>query len=237
MATHDAARDLPRRAFCHGMGAADAGDRQRAWHFRCRNRQALHAPPGPKTAARLFGQGAAGQAPRRPPLGAYRDELERRRQATARARTADTLTKLQQKFYEVALSDLKGRGIDVDDARTRGGRLLKVRADLAAQILLLIQRRAREWVEQGRIPIRWVRIRQTAGAKRVYANAEARAQCAARLRILHSPSPSPQTQRNPGDQDRYRVAQRADVPRPPGLGRSEIAAAITLAHEATAARA
>ena len=53
------------------------------------------------------------------------------------------------------------------------------------------------------------------------ASAEARAQCAARLRILHRPGRSPRRQRNPGDQDRCRVAQRADVPRPTGSERSE----------------
>src|SRR6202048_4830983 len=42
------------------------------------------------------------------------------------------------------------------------------------------------------------------------ASAEARAQCAARLRILHRPGRSPRTQRNPGDEDRCRFAQRVD---------------------------
>jgi hypothetical protein len=37
------------------------------------------------------------------------------------------------------------------------------------------------------------------------ASAEARAQCAARLRILHRPGRSPRRQRNPGDQDRCRA--------------------------------
>ena len=53
------------------------------------------------------------------------------------------------------------------------------------------------------------------------ANAEARPQYAARLRILHRPGRSPRRQRNPGDQDRCRAAQRADVPRPTGSERSE----------------
>jgi hypothetical protein len=53
------------------------------------------------------------------------------------------------------------------------------------------------------------------------ANAEARAQCAARPRNLHRPGRSPRRQRNPGDQDRRRAAQRADVPRPTGSERSK----------------
>lgn len=55
----------------------------------------------------------------------------------------------------------------------------------------------------------------------VHAKAEARAQFAVRLRILHRPGRSPRRQRNPGDQDRCRAAQRADVPRPTGSERSE----------------
>ena len=110
----------------------------------------------PKPPRGYWARVQSGQTPRRPPLAAFRDELERRRRETARARAAEMLTKLQQKFYEVALSELKGRGIDVDGARTRGGRLPEVHPDLAAQILLLIQHRAREWVEQGRISTRWV---------------------------------------------------------------------------------
>src|SRR5262245_32049169 len=138
------------------MGAADPGDRERAWCIRCRHRQALHSAPGPKPPRGYWARVQSGQTPRRPPLAAFRDELERRRRETARARAAEMLTKLQQKFYEVALSELKGRGIDVDGARTRGGRVPEVHPDLAAQILLLIQHRAREWVEQGRISTRWV---------------------------------------------------------------------------------
>ena len=53
------------------------------------------------------------------------------------------------------------------------------------------------------------------------ASAEARAQCATQLRILHRPGRSLRTQRNPGDQDGCRVAQRADVLLPTASERSE----------------
>src|SRR5690349_14522806 len=121
----------------------------------------------PKPPRGYWARVQSGQTPRRPPLDAFRDELERRRQATARARAAEVLTKLQQKFYEIALSDLKGRGIDVECARTRGGRLPELHADLAAQILLLIQHRAREWVERGRIPTRWMHSVESTAANLV----------------------------------------------------------------------
>src|SRR5262245_9626495 len=110
----------------------------------------------PKPPRGYWARVQSGQAPRRPPLDAFREELERRRLEVARARAAEELTKLQQQFYEVALSHLEGAGIEVADARTRGGRLPDLGPDLAAQILLLIQSRGREWVEQGKIPTRWV---------------------------------------------------------------------------------
>src|SRR5262245_23974501 len=73
----------------------------------------------PKPPRGYWAKVQSGQTPRRPPLAAFRDELERRRHAIAKAQAAEMLTKLQQKFYEVALSELKGRGIDVESARTR----------------------------------------------------------------------------------------------------------------------
>jgi hypothetical protein len=69
------------------------------------------------------------------------------------------------------------------------------------------------------------------------ASAEARAQCAARLRILHSLDRSRRRQRNPGDQDRSElVSERTSLGH---LNRNEtkIAATITFAHEMAAARA
>jgi hypothetical protein len=53
------------------------------------------------------------------------------------------------------------------------------------------------------------------------ASAEARAQCAAQPRILHSLDRSRRRQRNPGDQDRSRAGQRVDVPRPTESERNE----------------
>lgn len=110
----------------------------------------------PKPPRGYWARVQAGITPRRLRLAAFREELERRRHEVARTRAAEVLTKLQQQFYEVALSDLEGRGIDVTGARTRGGRLPDLSSDLAAQLLLAIQNRGREWVEQGKIPTRWV---------------------------------------------------------------------------------
>jgi hypothetical protein len=110
----------------------------------------------PKPPRGYWARVEAGRTPRRPALRAFQEEIERRRQATVRAQTAEMLTKLQQQFYDAALSDLSTRGIDVTSAKTRGGRVPDLSPDLAAQILLLIQNRAHDWVQKGVVPTRWV---------------------------------------------------------------------------------
>lgn len=116
----------------------------------CARMQVPKPPPG------YWARVRSGRVPRRPPLRAFRQEIERQRQASVRAQTAQMLTKLQQQFYDVALSELSTCGIKVAGAKTRGGRLPDLNADLAAQILLLIQNRAHDWVQQGIVPTRWV---------------------------------------------------------------------------------
>jgi hypothetical protein len=68
-----------------------------------------------------------------------------------RIRAAETLSNLQQQFYQAALSDLKARAIDVDQAGMRGGRLSDLTPELAAQILLLIQSSAHVWIKEGKV--------------------------------------------------------------------------------------
>ncbi len=97
----------------------------------------------------------AGQTPRRPPLDAFLEELENRRRKTERMKAAGALSKLQQQFYGTALADLKAQGIDVQAAELKGGRLPNLTPDLASQLLLLIQNRAKEWIKQGKIDARW----------------------------------------------------------------------------------
>ncbi|MES0038865.1 hypothetical protein NKJ74_26990 [Mesorhizobium sp. M0046] len=109
----------------------------------------------PKPPRGYWARVKAGQMLRRPPLAAFREELETRRLEAARERAAESLSKLQREFYLAALTELSGRGIDVRAAHPRGSRLPDLDPDLAAQILLLIQGRAQDWVEEGRIATRW----------------------------------------------------------------------------------
>lgn len=110
----------------------------------------------PKPPRGYWARVQSGRTPRRPPLEAFRDELERRRQEDVRARAAGKLTALQRQFYEAAISELEDRRIDVSGTQLRGGKLPDVSPEVAAQILLLIQNRGQSWVEKGEIPTRWV---------------------------------------------------------------------------------
>lgn len=121
----------------------------------------------PKPPRGYWARVQSGQTPRRPPLAAFREEIDRSRREAARARTAESLSNLQQKFYRAALSDLQGRGADVDRADTRGNRLPNLSPDLAAQILLLIQSRGQNWVEEGKIAARWSHSAQSSAANLV----------------------------------------------------------------------
>lgn len=110
----------------------------------------------PKPPRGYWARVQAGRTPRRPALAAFREEVDAKRRDLARARAADSLSELQRQFYDVALSELGGRGIDVDAAKFNGRRKLsELDRDLAAQILLLVQARAEKWVEEGRVATRW----------------------------------------------------------------------------------
>lgn len=121
----------------------------------------------PKPPRGYWARVRSGQTPRRPPLAAFREEIDRKRRDAARIKAAGLLSKLQQQFYQAALSDLERRGIDVGAAEARGGRLPDLTPDIAAQILLLIQSRGHEWVKEGKVAARWNHSVQNSGAKLV----------------------------------------------------------------------
>ena len=109
----------------------------------------------PKPPRGYWARVGSGQTPRRPPLAAFREEVDRRRREAVRVKAAGLLSKLQQQFYQSALSDLKSRGVDVGGAENRGSRLPNLNPDLAAQILLLIQSRGDQWLTEQKVPARW----------------------------------------------------------------------------------
>lgn len=121
----------------------------------------------PKPPRGYWAKVQAGRTPRRAPLGAFREEIDRRRRKAARIQAVGTLSKFQQQFYAAALADLKAQGIDVDATEVRGSRLPNLDPDLAAQLLLLIQNHAHEWIKQGKIGARWSHSLQGSAASLV----------------------------------------------------------------------
>lgn len=121
----------------------------------------------PKPPRGYWAKVQAGQTPRQAPLGAFREEIDRRRREAVRIQAAGNLSKFQQQFYDTALAGLKAQGIDVGAAEMRGSRLPKLDPDLAAQLLLLIQNRAHEWIKQGKVGARWSHSLQGSAASLV----------------------------------------------------------------------
>lgn len=121
----------------------------------------------PKPPRGYWARVQSGQTPKRPPLAAFREEVDRKRREAARAKAVGTLSKLQQQFYEAALSELGARGVDVGGAETRGSRLRELNPDLATQILLLIQNRGHDWVKEDQVAANWSHSVQASAASLV----------------------------------------------------------------------
>ncbi|TBZ68769.1 hypothetical protein E0H64_13935 [Rhizobium leguminosarum bv. viciae] len=108
----------------------------------------------PKPPRGYWARMQAGQPPRQPALAAFREELEAKRRDELREKTAESLSKLQRRFLELALAEMNSKGAGL--APPLGARpLVNLDRDVAAQVLLLIQGRAQVWVEEGRIATRW----------------------------------------------------------------------------------
>lgn len=121
----------------------------------------------PKPPRGYWARVRSGQTPRRPPLLAFREEVDRKRRDASRIKSAGLLSKIQKQFYQAALSDLNRRGVEVETAELQGSRLPDIPSDIAAQILLLVQRRGHEWVEEGKVTAHWSYSVQSSVAKLV----------------------------------------------------------------------
>lgn len=109
----------------------------------------------PKPPRGYWARVVAGQAPRRPALKAFREEMEAKRKSALQAHTAGHFTELQSKFLSAALDELRERGIEHQVDITRLKHISSLDQDVAAQALLLIQGQAQKWAESGRVAVRW----------------------------------------------------------------------------------
>lgn len=96
----------------------------------------------------------AGQAPRHPPLRAFRDEVEERRKVLTRPKPgAIGLSPIQRKFVEQALVELAARSGDIGTTRIVSNQIRDMPPEIAAQLLLLIQNRYLVWIKNGNVDV------------------------------------------------------------------------------------
>lgn len=96
----------------------------------------------------------SGQTPRRTPLRAFREEIEARRKAMARPLPGViSLTPIQRKFVDHALSELAAKGVDISGVRIASNQIRGIPPDVAAQMLLLIQNRYLAWIKSGEVDV------------------------------------------------------------------------------------
>ncbi len=97
----------------------------------------------------------AGWTPRRPPLAAFRAEVElrdggRRHKGSQHGRDISVwLSPMQRKFLKRALQELADASVDVTECNLAYDGIRAVGPELAAQIVILVQNRYEKWVEQG----------------------------------------------------------------------------------------
>ncbi|MET0047715.1 MAG: hypothetical protein ABW066_08025 [Sedimenticola sp.] len=90
----------------------------------------------------------SGKKLRRPPLPAYRAELKERLRKESRSRTPIRLSKLQLEFLKFTLNELAANDIDTSSCELAYDGIRSVNPELAAQILILLQRRYEKWVAE-----------------------------------------------------------------------------------------
>lgn len=116
----------------------------------------------PKPPRGYWARMQAGQRPRKPSLLAFREEIEAKRRDEQRERSAESLSKLQRQFLELALLEINSKSTGTAPLSPRP--LVDIDLDIAAQALLIIQGKAQAWVEEGRIATRWgPSVRNTVG--------------------------------------------------------------------------
>lgn len=106
--------------------------------------QRLQVPKPPRG---YWAKIAAGRKPRKPPLQAYRTEVEKRLKKQARSTTPIRLSKLQLEFLKLAFDELAAAGIEVGESVLAYDGIRSIPSELAAQVLIILQTRYEKWVE------------------------------------------------------------------------------------------
>ena len=106
----------------------------------CRRLQVPKPPRG------YWARVASGKTPRKPPLQAYRSEIEERLRKKARSKSQIRLSRLQLEFLRYALDELAGSEVDTKDCELAYDGVRSIPPELAAQILIVLQTRYEKWL-------------------------------------------------------------------------------------------
>lgn len=108
----------------------------------------------PKPPRGYWARVEAGQATPRPPLRAFRDEIEERRKVLARPRPgAVGLSPIQRKFVYQALLEFVAKGGDLGVTKVVSNQIRDLPPEIATKLLLLIQNRYLVWVKNGDVDV------------------------------------------------------------------------------------
>ncbi|PUB84840.1 MAG: hypothetical protein DBP02_07505 [gamma proteobacterium symbiont of Ctena orbiculata] len=106
----------------------------------CRRLQVPKPPRG------YWARVASGKTPRKPPLPAYRTEVEGRLRKQVKSKNQVPLSKLQLEFLRYALDELAGSGVDTKACELAYDGIRSIPPELAAQILIVLQTRYEKWL-------------------------------------------------------------------------------------------
>jgi len=107
----------------------------------CRRQQIPKPPRG------YWARVASGKTPRRPPLPAYRAEIEECLRRKVRSTCQIRLSKIQLEFLKFALEELETTGVDTKGCNLAYDGIRSISPELAARILIILQRRYEKWLD------------------------------------------------------------------------------------------
>lgn len=114
--------------------------------------QRLQVPKPPRG---YWARVRAGRMPRRPPLAAFREEVDKARKVKQRHSVAVHLSPIQRQFVQCAVSEAQKNGGDGGDCQLTYDGIRTIGSETASQILLLIQNSFAKWIDDGRVTVQY----------------------------------------------------------------------------------
>lgn len=127
--------ERPSTQVAHELGVSDV-----ALGKLCRQLQVPKPPRG------YWARVASGRTPKRPPLPAYRAEIEERLRKQGKSKSQVLLSKLQLKFLNYALEELADNGVDIKVCELAYDGIRSIPSELVAQVLIVLQTQYEKWL-------------------------------------------------------------------------------------------